>query len=290
MKKISLLLLFVLFAACSEERQSQGPYGTDSNSDTALSKEAEFQKIQDSILKNYSNAVKLINQIDTELSKLSDVPETSESYNLEAEILQKIDYLSFQLKARNEDINKLEIKLKSLGQDNKELQERIQTLESIIAEKDIIIATQNERITSLEGELSVTRSQLDVAMTDKQTIEKFALETEKEKNTAFYVIGYEKDLLKNNIIKMEGEGFLGIGGKYITSSDAEARFFTRIDITKDTLLPFPQNAVIEEIVSTHSRKLIDVQSSSSGSNLLRIRTPFTFWRSDKMLVIIIEEK
>jgi hypothetical protein len=290
MRKILLFLLFILLIACSEEKGIP-LYDKDGKEiDSAKLKELEFQRVQDSILKNYSGAVKLINQIDSELSKLAQIPETSESYNLETEILQKIDYLSFQLKSQNEEIRKLELQLKSLAKDNKANLERIKTLEAIIAEKDVVIANQIERIGSLEGELATTKTERDVAVSEKITVEKFAMETVKEKNTAFYVIGREKNLLENNIIKMEGEGFLGIGGKYITSPDAELKFFTKIDITKDTLIPFPSNSKIEEVVSAHSRRLLEIQAAPSGTDYLRIRSPESFWRTDRMLIIIVEDK
>lgn len=290
MRKILLFMLFILLIACSEEKDLP-IYDKDGKEiDSATLKELEFQRVQDSILKNYSGAVKLINQIDSELSKLSQIPETSESYNLETEILQKIDYLSFQLKSQNEEIHKLEIQLKSLGKENKANQERIKTLEAIIAEKDVVIANQIERISNLEVELATTKTERDVAVSEKLTVEKFAMETVKEKNTAFYVIGLEKNLLANNIIKMEGEGFLGIGGKYVVSSEAELKFFTKIDITKDTLIQFPSNSKIEEVVSAHSRRLLDVQPATSGTDYLRIRNPESFWRTDRMLIIIVEDK
>jgi hypothetical protein len=204
--------------------------------------------------------------------------------------LQKIDYLSFQLKSRNEDINKLELKIKSLANENKEFLERIQNIESILAEKDVIIANQNARISLLENELSQTRTERDFALAEKQNIEQFANETVMQKNTAFYIIGKESKLEKDNIIKMEGEGFLGIGGKYIPSPDLDLKHFTKIDITKDTLLPIMSNVKVAEIVSSHSRRLLEVQSSPSGTDYLKVRNPELFWKTDKLLIIIIEDK
>jgi hypothetical protein len=293
MKKFLLLsFLFAIFSLLSCDKNEDLPIDDSIGQNTGKpsAKEIEFERVQDSILKNYSSAIRLINQIDTELSKLSNTPGSPESVNYEQDILKKIDYLSFQLKSANDDINKLEIKLKSLGKENKSLQEKIQTLESILAEKDKIIENQKDRIGSLENELQVTKSERDLAYVEKANIEKFASETEIKKNTAYYVVGNEKTLEQENIIKMEGEGFLGIGGKYIPSPEAELRYFTRIDITKDTLIPIPNNSKVAEIVSSHSKRLLELQNSPSGSDYLRIRTPETFWRTDRLLIIIIEEK
>lgn len=291
MRKFILIWLLLALFACSEEKNTPlGDAISGDDADSAKQKEYEFQRVQDSILKNYSDAVKLINQIDTELSKLGGVGISNESHNLEIEILQKIDYLSFQLQSRNEEIHKLEIKLKSLGKENKEYLERIKTLESIIAEKDVIMANQTSRIENLENELSITKSERDVALVEKQNIEQFADKTVKDKNTAYYIIGKEKELETKNIIKMEGEGFLGIGGRFVPAIDSDLKLFTKIDILSDTLLPVPNNVKKIEVISSHNKRLLDIHKSESGTDFLKIRTPETFWRTDKMLIIIIEEK
>lgn len=291
MKKILLFVFFVLIISCSEEQDMyiiDDEHDSTSEQDTALLKELEFRKIQDSILKNYSGAIKLINQIDSELSQLSNAPQSQESYNLEMEILQKIDYLSFQLKSRNEEISKLEKRLKSLGKENKTLMEKIQTMEVIIAEKDKIIENQILRIQTLEIELEQIRNERDFAVIEKQNIESIAKETEREKNTAYFVVANEKKLKSDEIIRMEGEGFLGIGGRYVPVADADLNLFTKIDILKDTLIPMPSNFKEFDIVSTHNRKLLEKVSSSSGGDYLKVLSPEIFWKTDKMLIIIIE--
>ncbi len=291
-KYILIYYLFVILLIISCDNNDNLPISehTEKNSTSISKNENNFQKIQDSILSNYSQAIRLINQIDGELNKLSNVPSISESQNYEQDILKKIDYFSFQLKSANSEINKLQLKIKSLGKENKEYLARIKTLEIIIEEKDKIINNQKERISYLENELQITKSERDLANIEKANIEKFASETEIKKNTAYFIIGNEKTLKSQNIIKMEGKGFLGIGGKYVLSPEAELKYFTKIDIVKDTLLPFPSNSIIEEIISTHSRKLLEIQNSQSGNNFLRIINPETFWRTDKLLIIMIEEK
>lgn len=288
MKKFLLIFVFLILVSCENEQKIplENEGGTVSNVNGTS--EIEFQRIQDSILKNYSGAIKLINQIDDELSKLSKIPTMGETSSYEQDILKKIDYLAFQLKSANDDINKLEIKLKSLGKENKILQEKIITMETILSEKDKVIESQAIRITGLESSLNQTISERDIAYEQKAEIEKFANETVIKKNAAYYIIGNEKNLVKDGIIKMEGEGFLGIGGKFIPSPETELKYFTRIDITKDTLLPFQSNVKVSDIVSTHNRKMIEIVKSSSGGDFLKIKNPDIFWRTDKMLIIIVE--
>lgn len=291
MRKLFLIILFVALSACSEQKEEplMNLDEFSRNIDTSkLQRDFEFQKVQDSILKNYSSAIKIINQIDSELSKIAVAPQSKETYSLEMEILQKIDYLSFQLKSRNEDITKLEIRLKSLGKENKEYFEKIKTLESIIAEKDVIIENQNKRIMKLEYELAATKTELDLTRSEKIQIEEKANQFEIEKNTAYYIIGKEKDLKNRNIIKMEGEGFLGIGGRYVPSTDADLKEFTKLNISSDTLLAIPEKVKKIEIISTHSRRLLEFVKYETGNDYLKVINPDLFWKTDKMLIIIFE--
>ncbi len=290
MKKFLLLLLVILAVSCSENNDTPIVDGNNQADKVQTKSESEFLRIQDSILKNYSSAVKLINQIDGELSKLAKTPNLNESYNYELDILKKIDYLSFQLKTNNEVIDKLQGKLKRLTKENNEFKEKFIVLENIIAEKDEIIANQNIRISDLEKELNITKAERDVALVEKQQFEQLAQEKEIQKNTAFYVIGKEKNLKQDNIIKMEGEGFLGIGGKYVPSTEADLKYFTKIDIYKDTLIPLPSNSKVAEIVSTHNKRMIEYHNPASGSDMLKIKSPESFWRTDKLLIIIVEDK
>ncbi|MBX3044028.1 MAG: hypothetical protein KIT33_04870 [Candidatus Kapabacteria bacterium] len=290
MKYFLMIFLVIFSLGCSETKEEPIDNLSDNNRelDSSQVREIEFQRIQDSILKNYSNAIKLINQIDFELSRIANASPSAETYSLEMEVLQKIDYLSFQLKSRNDDINKLEIKLKSLSKDNAEYIERIKTLETIIAEKDKIIENQNRRIFNLEGELAQTKSERDNVIAEKENIEKFAVKTEKEKNTAFYIVGKEKELENKKVIKMEGEGFLGIGGRYVPSTDADLSLFQKIDILSDTMIAIPNNVKKFEIISTHSRRMLELYKSESGMDYLKVNSPDIFWRTDKTLIIVVE--
>ncbi|MBE2188176.1 MAG: hypothetical protein KGZ71_12865 [Desulfobulbaceae bacterium] len=287
MKKfLHVLMMFVIFIVSCDQ---SGDKPQESLSDET-SNEKEFSAVQDSILKNYASAVRIINQIDDELTRLAQVPTTSESYNLESEIMQKIEYLSFQLKSKSEDIDKLQSQLKKLSGENKQLNEKISVLESIIVEKDRVIESQRQRLIELEAEIAMVRGERDIAIEGKERAERFAEETLIQKNTAYYTYGTEKVLKERSVILMEGEGFLGIGGKYVPNANANLLEFYKIDIIKDTILHFPKGQKIKELVSSHSKRLIELVEEASGDVYLKIKSPETFWKSDKRLIIMIDGK
>ncbi|HRP01377.1 MAG TPA: hypothetical protein PLE30_01905 [Candidatus Kapabacteria bacterium] len=290
MKHFFTILLLILFIiACNKDNENKPEaIGTDTTAE--ISTEQKFAISQDSILKSYASAVRLINKIDDELTKLSNVPQTIETQNMERDILQKIEYLSFQLTSKNEEIKSLQAKLKDLSANNKKLDERLKTVEAILVEKDNIIKNQDKRISDLEFRLKIVISERDVALEGKGEAEKLATETRQQKNTAYYVIGTEDDLEKRNVISMEGEGFLGIGGKYVPSTEASIGLFKKIDITVDTILSFPANFEIDQIVSNHNKKYLEFIESPAGGTFMRIKKPEEFWMKDKTLIIIVKKK
>jgi peptidoglycan hydrolase CwlO-like protein len=283
-----MFLLLLFFVSCGEK--SEIPESLPETGGKAFPESTKFNRVQDSVLKSYASAVRLINQIDDELTKLANVPNTIETQNLERDILQKIEYLSFQLKTKDGEIKNLQAKLKSLTKGNKELAEKIATLEILLAEKDKTIVAQKDKIAGLEGDLTKVSKERDVAVEGRLLAEKVAEETTKEKNTAYYIIGSEDDLKERKIIKMEGEGFLGIGGRYVPAPDANINFFKKVNILQDTLLSFPNNFKIESIISTHNKKYIDIIDSPSGEAFLKVKNPETFWQTDKTLIILIEKE
>lgn len=289
MKKYLILLLVIMLIGCGKEENTP-ELPEDKIFENVDASNEKFLRTQDSILRNYAAAIRLINQIDNELAKLSNVPQSIETQNLERDILQKIEYLSFQLKTKNDELNILERNIKALAKENKEFRERIKTLETILAEKDKIINNQKRRIEELEKELNLTIRERDLAIESKIEAEKRIEETTLQKNTAFYVIGTEQDLENKGIIKMEGEGFLGIGGKFVPNPDANINYFKKINISIDTLLQFPTSFTIKEIVSNHNKKHLEIIDSPAGDSFLRIKNPEEFWLKDKSLIIIVKRK
>jgi len=289
MKKYLILLLVIMLIGCGKEENTP-ELPEDKIFENVDASNEKFLRTQDSILRNYAAAIRLINQIDNELAKLSNVPQSIETQNLERDILQKIEYLSFQLKTKNDELNILERNIKALAKENKEFRERIKTLETILAEKDKIINNQKRRIEELEKELNLTIRERDLAIESKIEAEKRIEETTLQKNTAFYVIGTEQDLENKGIIKMEGEGFLGIGGKFVPNPDANINYFKKINISIDTLLQFPTSFTIQEIVSNHNKKHLEIIDSPAGDSFLRIKNPEEFWLKDKSLIIIVKRK
>jgi peptidoglycan hydrolase CwlO-like protein len=289
MKKYLILLIVIILIGCGKEENTP-EMPEDKIFEKVDASNEKFLRTQDSILRNYAAAIRLINQIDNELTKLSNVPQSIETQNLERDILQKIEYLSFQLKTKNDELNILERNIKSLAKENKEFRERIKTLETILAEKDRIIDNQKSRIEELEKELNLTIRERDIAIESKIEAEKRVEETTLQKNTAFYVIGTEQDLENKGIIKMEGEGFLGIGGKFVPNPDANINYFKKINISIDTLLQFPTSFTIQEIVSNHNKKHLEIIDSPAGDSFLRIKNPEEFWLKDKSLIIIVKRK
>lgn len=292
MKKFFLLALIIalVFTACDQGGDTPETPAETSQVDSVDKEMEEFQRTQDSILKNYAEAVKLINEIDSELNKIANVPQ-EESASFEQQIKNKIDYLSFQLKKRNEDVRILEKKIQGLSQTNSALNAKVATLEDIIAEKNKMIDNLNSRIDELEKKLGEITQERDIAIAQKNVAEQQAAVLDEQKNTAYYVIGTEKQLVEKGLIREEGEGFLGIGGRFVPVPQTDLSLFTKIDIRTDTLIKVPDNTVKEElqVISTHSRRLLKFSEEATGGGLkIKILQPQDFWGTDKRLILMLE--
>lgn len=287
MKKILLVMAAIfLVISCDGGKKSELAMYKDSVN-TEFQK---FQNVQDSILTNYSEAVKLINQIDDELNTISSYPK-KEGETIDKEIIGKIDYLKQELASRNKELASLQAKLKSMSGTNKQLNERIKVLEDLIDQKNKSIANLQERISTLERQLGQAITERDVALEGKAQAEQETERVTEEKNTAYYIIGTEDYLKDTGVIQAKGKGFLGTGGKYIPNPNADLDKFDKINIVNNTELIFPDNSQIKEIVSGHDKKYLDiVPRSGNHQPRLRINNPEAFWKTDKHLIVIVERK
>ena len=126
--------------------------------------------------------------------------------------------------------------------------------------------------------------------------EKLKLEKEEQENTAFYISGTADELEKAGIIRKEqDENILGMFAgsswkptysyKDFPSFNGSGGYktFTRIDIRKNDLIPFPKNF---KIVSNHREELLKKEKEQNDSLYFKIENPLKFWNLSKFLIVI----
>ena len=227
-----------------------------------------FNVIQDNL-----DEIKKKENIITSISKDSDVK------SKEDQIVSDIQSI-YELIAQNKlRISKMSSKLKNANIKIEELQKIIERLNNQLIEKDTEIAELKKSLEQKDVELSNIKTTLN------ETKQESDLKTSKL-NTAYYVIGNTKELIKENILTKDG-GFIGIGKETKMKDNFNTSYFTKVDITncKEIILSCKK----AKIMSTNPSASYQFEGTQGkGISKLIILDPTVFWSTTKYLVIITE--
>lgn len=215
-----------------------------------------------------------------EREKIVRITSTSfENQNTKQEqIVADINMIGQLLLENKNKIASLNKKLKEAGIKSAELEKIIESLNKKLEEKD------NE-IAKLKEELTIANAALEKLFVEyNQRLEELEDKTGKL-NTAYYVIGTKKELLKNGIISKEG-GFIGIGKTNKLKNDFNKDYFTKIDVT--TTLSIPLIAKKATIITSHPSGSYKIEGTKDKAEKLIILNPEDFWSASKYLVILVE--
>ena len=182
----------------------------------------------------------------------------------------------------------LRSKLNKSGVHAVQLEKMVDNLTTQIEEKDAQIVQlkddlekKNVQVTDLTTKVGDLNANVDnLSMQNKQKQQVIDDKTS-ELNTAFYVIGTTSVLKDQKIITKEG-GFIGIGRTKDLASGMDKNDFTRIDITKVTVIPIMKNKVV--VLSSHPKTSYRI-SGKNASDSLFITNANEFWSLSKVLVL-----
>lgn len=147
---------------------------------------------------------------------------------------------------------------------------RVQELEAILAERDIVIAQQTDTIVHLSGSVSALTKE---NLAQEQTIgEQDAL-----LHTAWYVFGTKSELKEQNILK---------SGDVLQSDDFNKSYFTQIDIrlTREIKL-YSKSATL---LTSHPAGSYTLERDNNKEYVLQIVDVDKFWSVSKYLVIQVK--
>lgn len=188
------------------------------------------------------------------------------------------------LLARNKkSIASLQKKLKDSRFESEQLKNFVASLEQRIVEKDGEIEQLKGELQKLNfkvEELNLTVSTLTAEGQSKQQV--IEQKTE-ELNTAYYVVGTERELRDQKIIDKSG-GFLGIGRSSNITKDFDKEKFFRIDVTLTDSIPFSATKV--KLLTSHPSGSYTLIQENKKYKALKINNPKTFWQNSKVLVIV----
>jgi chromosome segregation ATPase len=283
MKKYLLLLMIPVFIACGREAEKKAQEMQAKNdslmSQTMQKDEAinefirsinEIQGTLDTI-KQKENLINLTTDRGGEL-KLSAKEQIKSDIQTIYSLMQKnretLGALSKKLKNANMKVDELNKMVERLNKDLAAKAAEIEDLRARLAKLNNAFEMANLKIDTLSRTVKDQGSQIS---SQNQTI----AEQDEALNTAYYVIGTNKELKKSGIIK-SGE----------VLADFNKDLFTKIDIRKTTEISILSKKA--KIISSHPSSSYKFSGDKKVIQALQIIDYKAFWSNSKYLVIVVD--
>ncbi|MCX7953777.1 MAG: hypothetical protein N3A01_01150 [Bacteroidales bacterium] len=222
-----------------------------------------------------------------ETQKIISVMSTNPEQAKEAKdkIIEDINLINDLLLKNKETIERLKRQLRKSDRRILELEKMLANYEKMINEKDQEIIALKTKLEELNIKIFELTSEVDsLSRESKKKDEIIAAKTE-ELNTAYYVVGTKKELIKNGILTKEG-GFIGIGKIMKMKDTFNKEYFTKIDITQTKEIPlFVKDA---RLLTTHPSGSYEFIFQNKKVEKLLIKNEKDFWSVSKYLVILVE--
>jgi len=284
MKKYILLLLIPVFvASCGRE---------------AKKKAAELQARNDSLMNQTMQKDEAINEF---VRSINDIQSTLDTIKMKENVINLSTERGGEMKQTAKDQIKTDIqtiynmmqkdkaqlaqltkKLKAANMKVDELQKMVSRLEKDIATKSAEIEDLRTSLAKLNIKFEAASLKIDTLnKTVNQQGQKINDQTqtiaaqEEALNTAYYVIGTNKDLKKNGVIKK---------GDVLTDFNKE--LFTKIDIRKTIEIPILSKKA--KILSSHPSTSYKFTGDKKIIQSLQILDYKAFWSNSKYLVIMVD--
>lgn len=198
-----------------------------------------------------------------------DIAQINELLEKNKQTIANLQGTAKRLKAANLKIDGLEKMIAELTRQN--------------GEKDAEIASLKEQLTKLNFQLAELNTRVDTLTTRKQALEENVTARTNELNTAYFVIGSQKELEQKGIINRSG-GFIGIGKTATVNANINLDAFTKIDIRTFQGIEIGHKNV--KILSTHPSDSYNLKVDSKNfCSGIEITNSKKFWQSSKYLVI-----
>jgi chromosome segregation ATPase len=245
---------------------------------------------------NIAEFVATFNDIETNLDSIKQVERVIDKSakagevkgSRKEQIKSDIKYI-YDLQIKNRKmVAELSAKLSKTNKHSAELQKMIDNLNKSIDEKDVQIAQLTDEL----GKLNIQVKDLNVKVTDLNTnVDNLSADNKKKQadidaktealNTAYYVIGTNRELKDKKIITGQG-GFIGIGRTKDIMADLNMNDFTKVDITKVNEIQIMKKKI--NIITAHPKSSYKLEGNKTVDKLVILDAKL-FWSLSKVLVI-----
>lgn len=185
-----------------------------------------------------------------------------------------------QMQANRAKVAELERKLKESGQQNSVMANQIAGLKKSLEDKDAEIGQMRERVAQLETEVEGWKSRYSGKIDELDSTNVVLEDTRTKANTAYYIIGTEKELKKQNIIINDKKGF---------EPDGRSKSkFTAVDIrtTNSIMIGSASDVKAKNVKLIPSRPSGSFKvEERSGNVYLEITDTEAFWESKYLAIL-----
>ena len=294
----------VALAACNNEAKQQ--LATVSHADSVHVD--SLTGVRKELLDEVMSSTQFVAEINTELAKARSLSSKADSK------LESLKMNAGEKRKANEDrkvvvarITHLVAKLDSLQTRLASTRARAQTLSQQDAGLMAQVATYQKSIADLQQVAEKQRGEFQ-AVIDKQTTQIAQLNTQvdtlnqvrtalvdtvgqltTEKNTVYYVVGTQEELIQQGILAKEGSRrFLLVGSRTVAPArELDPSKFTKIDRLANRTIVLPEGGEYE-ILSRQNIAYAAPAAEKDGKILgaLTINQPEQFWKNSRFLIIV----
>ncbi|MEM6299138.1 MAG: hypothetical protein AAF740_10675, partial [Bacteroidota bacterium] len=201
-----------------------------------------------------------------------------------ASISESMEAIDSQLRDSRARIRELEARLQQKAAENSNLSGTVKSLEGMvvqlkktISDKDQTISDLQTQIESLEDEVAGLTVQYKMEVNRGDSLQTGLDQTKLDLNTAYYIIGTNRELKKKDVLVNKKRGF---------ESSRNLKYFTKIDIREETKIAIGKDLKAKKIDLVPERPESSYKLMEEGGTLyLQINDKDTFWQ-DKFLAIV----
>jgi chromosome segregation ATPase len=276
MKKYLILLLIPVLFACGR----------------AAKKEAEAMKAKnDSLMAQTMQKDEAINEF---IATVNDIQGSLDTIKMKENIINLSTNKNGELKLSAKDQIKSDItsiymlmeknkkelydltrKLKASNMKVTELQKLVDRLQKDVTDRNVEIEALRDKLAKLNIVIETANLRLDTLSTVVKSQQQTLAQQEAALNTAYYIVGTEKDLKKNGVI--------GKGDKLL--SDFNKALFTKVDIRKLTEVSILSKKA--KVISNHPTSSYKLVGDKKIVQSLQITDYKAFWSNVRYLVILV---
>lgn len=300
MRRILMVVPLVLALACTNKEELA----------KALADAQSLAAEKDSLITEVLETSKFVNGVNEELAKartaLVTTTVTPESGTpaerdraARAAALERVQALVGRLNETEQRLEQSTQRAKSLSGRNagllKQIEEYKASIDSLQAtamrteyQLRSVIDSQSVQIASLTQDLDTTRAVKEQLATEKVALQDTVGQLTTYKNTVYYVMGTESELIEKGVAVKEGKKFLFFGGKQLTPArNLDPSDFTAIDKTHNMTIDLPDDTKFR-VVSRQSLAYADTADVKDGrvAGALHITSPEEFWAGSRYLILV----